>query len=91
MDILVPFPKVSRHVKFLLVAIDYFTKWIKARPLQEILASEVEKFTWKHLICGYSLPYAIITDNSTKFKAQAYKQFLSRLVVKHIMTSVEHL
>lgn len=36
MDILGPLPKASRQVKFLLVAINYFTKWIKARPLREI-------------------------------------------------------
>lgn len=67
MDILRPLPKAPRQVKFLLVVIDYFTKWIEARPLREISASEVEKFTWKHLLCRYSLPYAIVltmTPNS---------------------------
>ena len=49
---------------------DYFTKCIEARPLREITANEVEKFTWKHLICKYGLPYAIVTDNNTQFKAQ---------------------
>ena len=45
MDILGPLPKVLGAVKYLLVAIDYFTKWIEARPLREIMANEVEKFT----------------------------------------------
>ena len=36
MDILGPLPKAPRQVKFLMVTVDYFTKWIKARPLQEI-------------------------------------------------------
>ena len=69
MDIVGPLPKAPRVVKYLLVAIDYFTKWIEARPLREITASEVEKFTWKHLICRYDLIYAIVTDNDTQFKA----------------------
>ena len=46
MDIQGLLPKAPRAVKYLLVAIDYFTKWIEARPLREILASAVEKFTW---------------------------------------------
>ncbi|RDX88423.1 hypothetical protein CR513_29981, partial [Mucuna pruriens] len=33
MDILGPFPKAKGQVKFLLVSVDYFTKWIKAEPL----------------------------------------------------------
>ena len=45
MDILGLLPKALGAVKYLLVIIKYFTKWIEARPLQEIMASEVEKFT----------------------------------------------
>ena len=90
MDILGPLPKAPRAVKFLLVIVDFFTKWIKARPLWEISSSEVEKFTWKHLMCRYGLPYTIITNNGTQFKAQAYEEFLMRLGVKHLMTSVKH-
>jgi len=69
MDILEPLPKAPGVVKYLLVVIDYFTKWVEVRPLWEIMASEVEKFTWKHLICRYDLPYTIFTDNDTQFKA----------------------
>ena len=90
MDILGPLPKALRAIKYILVAIDYFTKWIVIRSLREITASEVEKFTWKHVICRYSLPYAIVTDNDTQFKAQTYKDFLTRLGIKHLVTSIEH-
>jgi len=90
MDIQGPLPKAPRAIKYLLVVIDYFTKWIEARPLQEITASEMEKLTWKHLIYRYDLPYAIVTDNDTQFKAHTYKDFLTRLGIKHLVTSVEH-
>ena len=65
MDILRPLPKALGAVKYLLVAIDYFTKWIETRQLREITANEVEKFTRKHLICRYGLSYAIVIDNDT--------------------------
>ena len=61
MDILGPLPKALGALKYLLVAINYFTKWIEARPLREITTNEVEKFTWKHLICKYGLLYTIVT------------------------------
>ena len=54
------------------------------------MVNEVERFTWKHLICRYDLPYAIFTDNDTQFKAQTYENFLIRLGIKHLVTSVEH-
>ena len=90
MDILGPLPKAPGVVKYLLVATNYFTKWIEARPLREITASEVKKFTWKHLICRYDLPYAIVTDNDTQFKAQTYEDFLTWLGINHLITLVEH-
>ena len=90
MDILGPLPKALGVVKYLLVVIDYFTKWIKTRPLQEITSNEAEKFTWKHLTCRYGLPYAIVTTNNTQFKAQTYEDFLMRLGINHLITSIEH-
>jgi len=62
-DILGPLPKAPGEIKCLLVTIDYFTKWVEARPPREISVSEVKKFTRKHLICRYDLPYTIVTDN----------------------------
>ena len=72
------------------MAINYFTKWIEARSLRQITANEVEKFTRKYLICRYGLPYAIVTDNDTQFKAQNYEDFLMTLGVKHLITFVKH-
>jgi len=69
MDILEPLPKALGAFKNVLVAIDYFTEWIKARPLREITANKVEKFTRKHVTRRYNLPYTIILDNDTQFKA----------------------
>jgi len=90
MDILGPLEKAPGAIKYLLFSIDYFTKLIEARPLREITAKEVEKFTWKHLICRYDLPHTIVTNNETQFKAQTYRHFLTRVGIKYLVTSVEH-
>ena len=44
MDILGPFPLASAQRKFLLVAIDYFTKWIEAKPMAKITTKQVAQF-----------------------------------------------
>ena len=36
LDILGPFPLRTRQMKFLVVGIDYFTKWVEAEPLAKI-------------------------------------------------------
>ena len=37
LDILGPFPMGMRQMKFLVVGIDYFTKWVEAEPLAKII------------------------------------------------------
>ena len=39
-DPLGPFPLAAGQVKYLIVAIDYFTKWIEAEPLSSITATQ---------------------------------------------------
>ncbi|GJZ29109.1 reverse transcriptase domain-containing protein [Tanacetum coccineum] len=43
-DIAGPFPEGLGKVKFLIVAIDYFTKWIEAKPVAAITGSQIKKF-----------------------------------------------
>ncbi|GKE75468.1 reverse transcriptase domain-containing protein, partial [Tanacetum coccineum] len=43
-DISDPFPEGKGKVKFLIVAIDYFTKWIEAKPVAMITENQVNKF-----------------------------------------------
>ncbi|KAL0444752.1 UNVERIFIED_CONTAM: hypothetical protein Slati_2197900 [Sesamum latifolium] len=58
MDKVGPFPLAHGQKKFLLVAIDYFTKWVEAEPLARIMEGEVMKF-----ICRFGLPRELISDN----------------------------
>ena len=44
LDILGPFLTETRQMKFLVVGIDYFTKWVKAEPLAIITQQNVKNF-----------------------------------------------
>ncbi|GJS77214.1 reverse transcriptase domain-containing protein [Tanacetum coccineum] len=48
-DIAGPFPKGPGKVKFLIVAIDYFTKWIEAKPVATITGNQIKKFVWDNI------------------------------------------
>nr|KYP51946.1 Pol polyprotein [Cajanus cajan] len=90
MDILRPFPPAKGQLKFLLVAIDYFTKWIEACPLAKITTENVRRFTWKNIICRFGIPHALVTNNGRQFITQEFEDFLHGLRIKHLATSVEH-
>ncbi|XP_020225462.1 uncharacterized protein LOC109807355 [Cajanus cajan] len=83
MNILGPFPLAKRQCKFLLVAIDYFTKWIEAEPLATITANMVQKFMWRNIITRFDIPHAIITDNGLQFIDQKLNKFMEDLGIRH--------
>ncbi|XP_016165249.1 uncharacterized protein LOC107607864 [Arachis ipaensis] len=89
-DILGPFPTAPRQVKYLVVAYDYFSKWIEAQPLARITSSQMISFVWKSIICRFGLPRHIITDNGRQFTDHNFKAFLQNLQIKQHFSSVEH-
>ncbi|GJW19438.1 reverse transcriptase domain-containing protein [Tanacetum coccineum] len=66
-DIAGPFPEGPGKVKFLIVAMDYFTKWIEAKPVATITGNQVKKFVWENIVCRFGLPGEIISDNGKQF------------------------
>ncbi|KAL2252577.1 UNVERIFIED_CONTAM: hypothetical protein Sindi_0052400 [Sesamum indicum] len=72
-EIVGPFFLSPGQMKFLLVAIDYFTKWVEAELLVRITKKEVMKFIWRNIICRFGLPREIIFDNGQQFQGVTYR------------------
>ncbi|GKC01106.1 reverse transcriptase domain-containing protein [Tanacetum coccineum] len=89
-DILGPLPQASRKLKFVIVAIYYFTKWIKAKPLARITGKDVKKFIWDNIVCRFGLPRVIVTDNGTQFVNDPFKGWCESLNIKQMNTAVAH-
>ncbi|GJZ77257.1 reverse transcriptase domain-containing protein [Tanacetum coccineum] len=72
-DIAGPFPEEPGKVKFLIVAIDYFTKSIEAKPVATITGSQIKKFVWDNIVYRFGLPGEIISDNGKQFQDNQFK------------------
>jgi hypothetical protein len=59
--------KANNGHKVILVAIDYFTKWIKTCSYAHVTQKVVRWFIKKELICQYGLLKRIVTDNAQNF------------------------
>ena len=90
MDILGPFPQASGKRKFLIVSIDYFTKWIEAEATAKIKAAQVIKFIWTHIVTRFGIPIAIVFDHGVQFDCKPVSSYLSELQVKMAFASVTH-
>nr|GEV91555.1 reverse transcriptase domain-containing protein [Tanacetum cinerariifolium] len=72
-DIAGAFLEGPGKVKFLIVAIDYFTKWIEAKPITTINGNQVKKFMWDNIVCRFGLSGEIISDNGKQFWDNPFK------------------
>ena len=85
-----PFPMVVRQLKFLVVGIDYFIKWMEAETLATIMEKNIRNFVWRNIICRYGIPRVIVSDNGKQFDNSAFRDFCSELGIKNHYSSPAH-
>ncbi|GJU52633.1 reverse transcriptase domain-containing protein [Tanacetum coccineum] len=89
-DIAGPFPEGPAKVKFLIVAMDYFTKWIEAKPVVTIIGNQVKKFVWENIVCRFGLSGEIISDNGKQFRNNPFRDWCEKLCIQQHFASVKH-
>ena len=83
-------PQGKRQMKFLLVAIDYFTKWVEVEALATITEAKVQNFVWKNIVCRFGIPRMIISNNGRQFDSHGFRSFCSSLGIKNQYSSPGH-
>ena len=63
-------PKSSNGQEYILVANDYFTKWVEAASYVRLTAARVAKFIRSHIICRYGVPHELISDRGVHLRAR---------------------
>ena len=64
-----------RQLKFLVIGINYFTKWVEAEALATIMEKNIRNFVWRNIICRYGIPRVIVSDNGKQFDNSAFRDF----------------
>lgn len=91
LDLLGPFtPKAPGQLEFIIVAVDYFTKWIEAVALASTTVASVKKFLWQNVICRYGLPQEIVTNKGPQFNSPILSGWCESLGIKLKIASVAH-
>ena len=87
MDIIGPLPAAAAQKKFLLVAIDYFNKWVEAEAYASIKDKDVTKFVWKNIIYSFGIPQTIIANNGPQFDNITFRNFCSELNIRNLYST----
>ena len=85
-----PLPQGKKQVKFLLVFIDYFTKWVEAEAFATITEAKVQSFVWRNIVCKFGIPQAIVSNNGLQFNNQGFRLFCFSLNIKNKYSSLGH-
>ena len=72
----------SGHIR-ILIATEYFTKWVEAIPLRKATGVAVANFIQEHIITHFGIPYKLISDNGTPFRNKDVREVLEHYQVKH--------
>nr|GEX87532.1 hypothetical protein [Tanacetum cinerariifolium] len=87
-DFMGPFPN-SKGNKYILVAVDYLSKWVEAKALPTNDARVVVKFL-KSLFSWFGTPRAIISDRGTHFCNDQFAKVMSKYGVTHHLATAYH-
>ena len=63
-------PKSSSGHEYILVAIDYFSKWVEPTSYDGLTAAKVAKFIRSHIICRYEVPHELISHRGAHFRGE---------------------
>ncbi|KAL0344702.1 UNVERIFIED_CONTAM: Gag-Pol polyprotein [Sesamum radiatum] len=87
-DILGPFPPAAAQKKFIVVTLEYFTKWVEAEALAKRTEREMINFIWKNIICRFGIPRILISDNGTQFQGKSITAWCKELKIQQNFTTV---
>ena len=71
-------PPLARGHRYIIVAIDYFTKWAEAMPTYKSDSETTELFLFNQIISRFGIPREIVTDHGYHFQ----NQLMSELALK---------
>ena len=90
LDIIGSFPTIMRQPKFLVVGIDYFTKWVEAKALATITKKNMWSFVWRCIVCRFGIPRVLVLNKGKQFDNYSFRDFCSQLGIRNHYSSPTH-
>ncbi|RVW21712.1 Retrovirus-related Pol polyprotein from transposon 17.6 [Vitis vinifera] len=88
-DFMGPFP-ISFGNSYILVRVDYLSKWVEAIPCKHNDHKVVLKFLKENIFSRFGVPKAIISDGGTHFCNRPFETLLAKYGVKHKVATPYH-
>ena len=90
-DVVGPLILTEQGNRYIIVAMEYFTRWPEARPMKTANSIDTATFIYEEIICRFEAPKVIQSDQGTHFVNEVLKELTKRFQVKHSLSSLYHL
>uniref|UniRef100_A0A803P5E7 Integrase catalytic domain-containing protein n=1 Tax=Cannabis sativa TaxID=3483 RepID=A0A803P5E7_CANSA len=77
-DLVGSLPTGKGGVKFAIVAVDYFTKWVEAEPMNIVTSKKALYFIIENIVCRYKLPHKIVSNYGKQFDSDPFTEFCTK-------------
>ena len=88
-DFMGPFPN-SFGNQYILVAVDYVSKWVEAIPSRTNDNKVVIKFLKENIFSRFGTPCAIISDNGSHFYNRSFEALMRKYTITHKLSTPYH-
>ncbi|MCO5574731.1 hypothetical protein L7F22_028521 [Adiantum nelumboides] len=82
-DAMGPLPRTANGKLYILVAIDYMTRWVEAQSVAKVNEKIVSKFVYTHICCKFGTPLEIVSDNGPGFRRGLLTEVCEVLKISH--------
>ena len=89
-DFVGPLPRTKRGKKYIIVAMDYLTKWPEAQAVSEATADVTAQFIYERIICQHGCPQIILSDRGTHFNNNTIKKLMEKFKINHLLSTPYH-
>jgi len=81
------YPPSSKGHKFILVATNYFTKWVEAILIKVVMSANMIEFVKEHIIYRFGIPQTITTNEGLMFTSGEFEEFTAGMGIKLLNSS----
>ena len=89
-DLVGPCPITTQNNRYIVTAIDYFTRWPEAKAIPNKQATTIARFIFEEIICRHGCPKEIQSDNGTEFVNEIIKELANQFNIKWKFSSPYH-
>ena len=73
-------PSSSGQHKWILIATNFFTKWVEAIPTRNATDKVIMEFIEENILSRFGCPQKLVTNNAKAFKSRAMEAFCEKMV-----------